>query len=464
MAKALFIGGTASHVGKSWFTAAFCRLLARRGVRVAPFKAQNMSNNSYPCVEGGEIGRAQAMQAEACGLPAMADMNPVLLKPNSATGSQVVVHGRVWANVEAKEYYTHSEKLLGLAWESYQRLAAQFDHIVAEGAGSVAEVNLRERDITNLRMAALMNARTVLVADIERGGVFASLVGTMDLLPPEHRGMVKAFAVNRFRGDRSLFDEGVRFLEARLGIPCLGVFPLDPAIVLDEEDSLGIDDRGSLDGDVAVIRLPHISNFTDFRMLGEVAWIHKPSEKQYHVVFLPGTKNTIEDLNWLKQQGLDVWVRKQHEGGAQIVGICGGYQMLGQRVEDPGGLESSIAAMDGLGLLPVSTVLRSPKVTRMVSAHTPGGVAFTGYEIHMGETARPDGVEPFAHLADGSPEGCRIPGVMGTYLHGAFEDAAVVAELLQLKIATTSKSVMYDRLADWLVTYSRPDVLEQLLA
>ncbi len=464
MAKALFIGGTASHVGKSWFTAAFCRLLARRGVRVAPFKAQNMSNNSYPCVEGGEIGRAQAMQAEACGLPAMADMNPVLLKPNSATGSQVVVHGRVWTNVEAKEYYTHSDKLLGLALESYQRLAHQFDHIVAEGAGSVAEVNLRARDITNLRMAALMKANAVLVADIERGGVFASLVGTMDLLPPEHREMVKAFAVNRFRGDRSLFDEGVRFLEARLGIPCLGVFPLDPSIVLDEEDSLGIDETGSLDGDVAVIRLPHISNFTDFRTLGNVAWIQKPSEKQYRLVFLPGTKNTIEDLTWLKQQGLDAWVRQQHAGRAQIVGICGGYQILGQRVEDPDSVESAIGAIEGLGLLPVSTVLRSPKVTRVVSARTPGGLAFTGYEIHMGETARPGGVEPFAYHADGTPEGCRMPGVMGTYLHGAFEDAAVVAELLHLKIETTSKSVMYERLADWLVQYSRPELLEALLA
>ncbi len=464
MSQALFIGGTASHVGKSWFTAAFCRLLARRGVRVAPFKAQNMSNNSYPCVEGGEIGRAQAMQAEACGLPAMADMNPVLLKPNSATGSQVVVQGRVWGNVEAKEYYNHTEKLLALALESYQRLAAQFDYVVAEGAGSIAEVNLRNRDITNLRMAERIGARALLVADIERGGVFGSLVGTMDLLPPNHRALVKAFAVNRFRGDRSLFDEGVKFLEARLGIPCLGVFPLDPRIVIDEEDSLGIDESDASDSDVAVIRLPHISNFTDFRTMGSVAWIQKPQDKQFAVVFLPGTKNTLEDLLWLRAQGLDTWVRKQHAGGALIVGICGGYQMLGERVEDPDGVESSHGAVHGLCLLPVQTVLRSPKVTRVTNARTAAGNPFTAYEIHMGETSRAADAAPFAYLSDGTSEGCCASGVIGTYLHGAFDDAAVAMETLHLKINATSKDVMYDRLADWLVQYSRPEVLEALLA
>jgi len=454
MNRALFIGGTASHVGKSWFTAAFCRLLLRRGQRVAPFKAQNMSNNSYPCVEGGEIGRAQAMQAEACRLPAMADMNPVLLKPNSATGSQVVVQGRVWAELEAHDYYNHSESLLGLALESYGRLAVQFPWIVCEGAGSVAEVNLRERDITNLRFADRVGAAVVLVADIERGGVFASLVGTMDLLPPSQRALVKAFVVNRFRGDISLFDSGVTFLEERLGIPCLGVFPFARNIELDEEDSLGIDSAVAGDGAVAVVRLPRISNFTDFRALGAVDWIEAPAARQFRVVFLPGTKNTTEDLVWLKERGLDAWVREQRAGGALLVGICGGYQMLGE----------SVADADGLGMLPVRTVMRSPKVTRVVEAVTPGGVGFRGYEIHMGITERPSDCAPFAYLADGSAEGCRVDGVMGTYLHGAFDEPAVVRELLGLEIGRVDRDAMYDRLADWLVAHSRPEVLEGLLA
>jgi len=453
----LFVGGTASHVGKSWFTAAFCRLLRRRGERVAPFKAQNMSNNSYPCIEGGEIGRAQAMQAEACGLPAMADMNPVLLKPNSATGSQVVVQGRAWRELEAREYYGHTERLLGLALESFARLRGQFPRIVCEGAGSVAEVNLRERDITNLRFAARVGARAVLVADIERGGVFGSLVGTMELLPPEERALVKAFVVNRFRGDVSLFDGGVQFLEERLGIPCLGVFPFDREIELDEEDSLALDGPAAVGADVAVVRLPRISNFTDFRAM-RVDWVEAPSERAFRIVVLPGTKNTIEDLVWLKERGLAEWVVRQHEGGALIVGICGGYQMLGESVEDEGRVEA------GLGMLPVKTVMRWPKVTRVVEARTAGGVAFRGYEIHMGETTAPEGVRPFARLGDGGVDGCCGDGVIGTYLHGAFEDPAVAREVLGVEAVAVDKDAMYDRLADWLERHSRRDVLEGLLA
>ena len=464
MARSLFIGGTASHVGKSWFTAAFCRLLTKRGARVAPFKAQNMSNNSYPCVEGGEIGRSQAMQAEACGLPPMADMNPVLLKPNSSTGSQVVVRGQVWRNVEASEYYTHTEGLMALALESHARLAAQFDWIVCEGAGSVAEVNLFDRDITNLRLAERVGAPAVLVADIERGGVFASLVGTMELLPPKQRALVRAFAVNRFRGDTALFDRGVEFLEERLGIPCLGVFPWTREITLDEEDSLGIDEAAQGDGNVAVVRLPHISNFTDFHALGAVSWISKPVSTQYRVVFLPGTKNTIDDLRWLREQGLDAWLRQQHDGGATIVGICGGYQMLGERVDDPSGFESHALGVDGLGWLPVRTVLESPKVTRTVTARTPGGREFRAYEIHMGRTEGAEGTQPFAQLCDGSADGCRGDRVLGTYLHGAFDDAEMVTETLGLTVAPPRKNEMYDRLACWLIEHSRPHVLEDLLA
>lgn len=464
MSQPLFVGGTASHVGKSWFTAAFCRLLLRRGERVAPFKAQNMSNNSYPCIEGGEIGRAQAMQAEACRLPAMVDMNPVLLKPNSATGSQVVVQGRVWAELEARDYYNHTERLLELALESFGRLRAQFPRVVCEGAGSVAEVNLRERDITNLRFAERVGAAAVLVADIERGGVFGSLVGTMELLPPSQRALVKAFVVNRFRGDVSLFDSGVTFLEERLGIPCLGVFPFSRDIALDEEDSLGIDAARPGDGRVAVIRLPRISNFTDFRALGAVDWVEEPDPRQFRVVFLPGTKNTIEDLLWLRERGLDEWIRKQRAGAALIVGVCGGYQMLGESIADPDGIESSHTSVAGLGLLPVRTVMKAPKITRPVDARTPGGVSFRGYEIHMGMTERPAHLPPFAYLADGNAEGCRAEGVIGTYLHGAFDEPAAVRELLGLEIGSVDKDAMYDRLADWLVAHSRPAVLEALLA
>jgi adenosylcobyric acid synthase len=463
MAQALFIGGTASHVGKSWFTAAFCRLLSRRGRKVAPFKAQNMSNNSYPCIEGGEIGRSQAMQAEACGLPPMADMNPVLLKPESEQASQVVVRGRVWRSVEAARYYDHTPALMDLAFESYERLAAQLEWIVCEGAGSVAEVNLFGRDIANLRFAGRAGARALLVADIERGGVFASLVGTMELLPPSQRALVRAFAVNRFRGDVRLFDEGVRFLEQRLGIPCLGVFPFARDIALDDEDCLSIEERMAGDNGIAVIRLPRISNFTDFRPLGPVDWIAKPVDRQYRVVFLPGTKNTIEDLLWLREQELDEWIHRQQAGGALVAGICGGYQMLGLRVEDPDGVESTHRAVEGLGLLPVCTVLQCGKVTRIVDARTRGGVPFRAYEIHMGVTNVAGG-EPFAYMADGRPEGCRMARVMGTYLHGAFDNPLAVKELLGLDVAAVDKSVMYDRLADWLLKHSRAEVLEGMLA
>jgi adenosylcobyric acid synthase len=464
--KPLFIGGTASHVGKSWFATAFCRLLRKRGVRVAPFKAQNMSNNSYPCIEGGEIGRAQATQAEACRLPAMADMNPVLLKPNSPTGSQVVVQGRVWAAVEAMDYANYTTCLFEKAVESYRRLAGQFEQIVCEGAGSVAEVNLYHRDITNLRFAEAIDARVLLVAGIERGGVFASLVGTLDLLPAAQRKLVEAFAVNRFRGDRRLFDEGLCFLENRLGIPCLGVFPLDSAIKIDDEDSLSLDDAPRVAArEIGVIRLPRISNFTDFQALAPVDWIESPiARHQYRIVFIPGTKNTVDDLQWLRRQRLDHWLREQQRGGASIIGICGGYQMLGERVEDPDRIESLTGSVEGLGFLPVSTTLRSPKVTRTVQARTAAGYAFEAYEIHMGETRRQPGFTPFVTLANGNSEGCRAPGIIGTYLHGAFDHPEVVAEYLNITIHPRSKEDHYDRLAVWLESNANAAILERLLA
>ncbi|HTM48603.1 MAG TPA: cobyric acid synthase [Bryobacteraceae bacterium] len=462
----LFIGGTASHAGKSWFTAAFCSLLRRRGVRVAPFKAQNMSNNSFPCIEGGEIGRAQAMQAEACGLPPMADMNPVLLKPHSSTGSQVIRLGKVWRNVEARDYYEHAADLMEIALGGFARLASQFDFVVCEGAGSVAEVNLFERDFTNLRFAQAVAAKTLLVADIERGGVFGSLVGTMDLLPAGQRELVRAFAVNRFRGDPRLFEGGVAFLEKRLGIPCLGVFPFLPDLRLDEEDSVAISGSAPDDGaPVAVIRLPRISNFTDFRLFPRIAWIDKPGAGNFQAIFLPGTKNTIEDLNWLRERGLSEWLIGQHRGGARIVGVCGGYQMLGAFIDDPDHLESSLGRVEGLGLLPVGTVLRSPKVTTVVRASVAGLDQVPAYEIHMGRTEMLEAIAPFAHLADGRPEGACAGRVMGTYLHGIFEHPEVVRRTLGIDLPPVpEKLATYGLLAQWLVEHSKAPVLEDLLA
>ncbi|MEO7649722.1 MAG: cobyric acid synthase [Bryobacteraceae bacterium] len=461
----LFIGGTGSHVGKSWFTAAFCRLLHRRGVRVAPFKAQNMSNNSFPCIEGGEIGRAQAMQAEACGLPPMADMNPVLIKPNSATGSQVVLLGKAWRNVAACDYYQHAPELMCAALESYGRLVSRFPHVVCEGAGSVAEVNLAARDFTNLRFAEAISAKALLVADIERGGVFASLVGTMDLLPPGQRSLIRAFAVNRFHGDLRLFDDGVAFLEDRLKIPCLGVFPFARQIRLDEEDSVSISDAGArAASDIAVVRLPRISNFTDFRLFPNIAWLDRPVHRDFHTIFLPGTKNTMEDLQWLRESGLAEWILVQHRGGARIIGICGGYQMLGMTIDDPDRLESNAGRMDGLGMLPVRTVLRSPKVTRVVAASIAAGSPLPAYEIHMGQTEVLEPTASFATLAGGIPEGAQLGRVTGTYLHGIFEHTEVVRQTLGIDVpCVPEKALMYDRLSDWLVAHSNPRVLEALL-
>lgn len=458
MSRALFVGGTASHVGKSWFTTAFCRLLHRRGVRVAPFKAQNMSNNSFPCIEGGEIGRAQVVQAEACGLPPMADMNPVLLKPNSMVGSQVVVQGKVWRTVPAAEYYRHTAMLFDKAFESFTRLSQQFDAVVCEGAGSVAEVNLFDRDITNLRFAQRVGAKALLVADIERGGVFASLVGSMELLPAEQRATVRAFAVNRFRGDPSLFDEGVRFLEDRLNLPCLGVFPYAEEIAIDDEDSVSLPSAGvGVYGRVAAIRFPRISNFTDLRLL-RPAWVDRPVDHQFDIVILPGTKNTIADLHWLRAQGLEAWIHEQHEAGALIAGVCGGYQILGECIEDPQGVESPLREAEGLGLLPAHTVLAETKVTEVVRLQN----GHQAYEIHMGRTEC--SAPPLFTLDNGCPEGARQGRVLGTYLHGAFESAEVVREVLGIEVPEVApKSQMYDRLADWLTAHANPRVLEALL-
>ncbi len=450
-AKALMVGGTASGAGKSWMTAAICAWLHRQGINVAPFKAQNMSNNSFPC-PGGEIGRAQVAQAEACGLEPTVDMNPILLKPTGETGSQVVVQGQVWKNLTAREYYENYEFLSSKIDESFTRLAAQHEFIVMEGAGSVAELNLRRTDLVNLGLAKKFNAPVLLVGDIDRGGIFASIYGTIALLPPDEASLIRAFAVNRFRGDPSLFTNGVTILEEKTAKPCLGVFPYATDIHLDEEDGMSTDRwRPRPEGapSIAVIALPRISNVTDFRLFPWAAWIEHPSPRTFDVVILPGTKNTIADLEWMKAQGLDHWIREQHANGAKVLGICGGYQMLGKRVEDPHNVESTLGGADGLGLLPVSTQLRQTKVTQAVEARSPQGTMFPAYEIHMGETILPSQAAPFAFV-DGKPEGVSQGHCAGTYLHGALEDPGVVEEWLGYRPAPVpTKQRSYDQLAEW---------------
>jgi adenosylcobyric acid synthase len=444
------VGGTASHAGKSWMATAICRWMARNGWRVAPFKAQNMSNNSYPCAAGGEIGRAQVAQAQACFLEPEPDMNPILLKPNCDTGSQVVVQGRVWRTLTAREYYQHFSYLLERVMESYARLAAQYEFIVIEGAGSISELNLKRTDLVNLGLATRICAPVLLTADIDRGGVFASVVGTFALLEEHERDLVRGFAINRFRGDPTLFEEGVRLLEERSGKPCLGVFPYLGNVMLDAEDGVSFEGEGDTDSDIAIIALPHISNLTDFRLIPAARRVSRPLERNFACVILPGTKNTLGDLTWLRSTGLADWIIDQHKRGARVIGICGGYQMMGERIEDPLGMESDRGAADGLGLIAGRTVLAAEKVTRRVRARTPSGVEFDGYEIHLGVTERPRNLEPFAVLQDGAADGVRGNRLAGTYLHGAMEDARVLSELLGRPIKpASSREWTYDALADW---------------
>ena len=455
----LMIGGTTSHAGKSWMTTAICRHLRQRAFRVAPFKAQNMSNNSFPCLGGGEIGRAQVAQSEACGLEPHPDFNPILLKPTSDMGSQVVLHGQVWQNLRAREYYTHFDYLFGEVLKAYERRAARFDYVVIEGAGSIAELNLKSRDLVNLNLARAVGAPALLVSDIDRGGIFASIIGTIGLLEPWERDLVRAFAVNRFRGDASLFEDGVPILEQRSGKPCLGVFPYLKEFTIDEEDGVSIEERAATESDVAIIKLPRISNLTDFRLMPEAAWITRPVNRQFATIILPGTKSTLPDLAWLRGQGLDPWILEQHRGGARVIGICGGYQMLGKTIADPLRADSEIEFGEGLGLLPVDTMMAAEKTTRTVRAVSASGLEFDSYEIHMGESV--SRCAPFATI-EGRAEGACQRNVIGTYLHGALEDRELLSELLDRPVAgMPTKDEAYDGLAWWFGQHANLELFEE---
>jgi adenosylcobyric acid synthase len=370
----------------------------------------------------------------------------------------VVINGKVWKTLPARAYYEHFDFLLQHVLEAYECLASRYDVIVMEGAGSVTELNLRQFDLANLGLATRIGAPWLLVADIERGGVFASVIGTVSLLAPEERALLRAFAVNKFRGDLTLFEEGRSILESRTGCPCLGVFPFANDVYLDDEDSLSVPAAASqtqmpAGQRCAIVRFPRISNTTDFRLLPHARWITAPVDEAFDIIFLPGTKNTAADLEWLRERGLEPWILEQHQRGATVIGICGGFQMLGERISDPNGMESDCREIAGLGLLPVETELRSGKVTRAVKAITLRGTGFPAYEIHLGETAPTvnSDLPPFAVLSDGTCDGMRADRVIGTYLHGAFENRAVLEELgVQ---AQEVPAASYDSLAAWFAPY-----------
>jgi len=444
MTAAIMIQGTGSDVGKSLLVAGLCRLYARRGLVVRPFKPQNMSNNAAATDDGGEIGRAQMLQARAAGVEASVHMNPVLLKPQSETGAQVVVQGRVFASARARDYASLKPGLMAPVLESFARVAEGADLVVAEGAGSPAEINLREGDIANMGFAIAAGVPVALAADIARGGVIANLVGTAAVLPPADRAQVAGFIVNRFRGDVSLFDDGVREIEVRTGWPSLGVVPwFAAASALPAEDTLGLPTAARPGGLVVVMpRLPHIANFDDCDPLRlepgvslRLVPLDEPLPADADVVLLPGSKSTVADTRALVAAGWDVDLRAHLRRGGRIVGLCGGYQMLGRRIADPEGYEGPPGDTPGLGLLDVETVLAAPKVTRRTRGLSalPGaeGVPVDGYRIHMGRTTGPDTARPVVRLEEG-PDGAISPDgrVIGCYLHGIFGADAFRAAFL----------------------------------
>ncbi|MFZ5450186.1 MAG: cobyric acid synthase [Thermodesulfobacteriota bacterium] len=444
--RPLMILGSGSDVGKSIMAAGLCRIFRQEGVRVAPFKAQNMALNSFITPEGGEMGRAQVVQAQAAGLAPHVDMNPILLKPSSDVGSQVIVHGKVYGNFPARDYYRLKPRLVRKVMESYRRLAQAYDLVVLEGAGSAVELNLKKNDLVNFQMAKRAGAAVLLVADIDRGGVFAATIGAFHLLTPSERRMLQGFIINKFRGDAALFAEGEDIIARRTGRPVLGVVPYVGDLVLPEEDSVALarkrrDGVGTESGvlNIGVVRLPHISNYTDFDPLEHAPGValgyldHRDKLEGLDLLILPGTKNTISDLLYLKESGLFGQIQAYARTGGRIVGICGGYQILGQEVRDLLGVEGEPRTEEALGLLPVVTTMAGAKTTTQVEARSQDRLGYgvlSAYEIHMGVTEPHGEGQPAFEIVSRNGEPLRVADgwvspdrrVWGTYLHGLFDN------------------------------------------
>ena len=471
--------GTGSDVGKSIVAAAFCRIFKQDGYNPAPFKAQNMALNSYATPDGLEIGRAQAVQAEAAGIPCHTDMNPLLLKPNSDHTSQVVLHGKPIGNKDAYDYWRKRSERLEVRSEridfraevhaAFDRLASRYNPIVMEGAGSIAEINLKDRDLVNMSMAQHAKADVILVGDIDRGGVFASVYGSIMLQSPEDRKRIKGIIINKFRGDMRLFDEGRRMLEEICGIPVLGVIPYYKDIYIDEEDSVALEQkRKQLAEDkvnVAVVLLRHISNYTDFNTLERDPRINlfytnnTKDIEQADIIILPGTKSTLDDLLELRRNGCAQAIQRAHRDGKLVIGICGGYQMLGQTVNDPDGIEGSINSLPGLGLLPINTTMTTEKTTKQVTFDF-NGQTCQGYEIHQGVSNTDEAILQTDHC-------------IGTYIHGFLDNAPVIEHMLSKHVAQRSplstqsytdfKNEQYDKLAAHVRQYVDMERIYQIL-
>ena len=475
----IMFAGTGSDVGKSIVAAAFCRIFKQDGYNPAPFKAQNMALNSYATPDGLEIGRAQAVQAEAAGIPCHTDMNPLLLKPNSDHTSQVVLHGKPIGNKDAYDYWRKRSERLEVRGEridfsaevhaAFDRLASRYNPIVMEGAGSIAEINLKDRDLVNMSMAQHAKADVILVGDIDRGGVFASVYGSIMLQSLEDRKRIKGIIINKFCGDMRLFDEGRRMLEEICGIPVLGVIPYYKDIYIDEEDSVALEQkRKQLAEDkvnVAVVLLRHISNYTDFNTLERDPHVNlfytnnTKDIEQADIIILPGTKSTLDDLLELRRNGCAQAIQRAHRDGKLVIGICGGYQMLGQTVNDPDGIEGSINSLPGLGLLPINTTMTTEKTTKQVTFEF-NGQACQGYEIHQGVSNTDEAILQTDHC-------------IGTYIHGFLDNAPVIEHMLSrfavqrspqdtLNYATF-KDQQYDKLAAHVRQYVDMERIYQIL-
>jgi len=542
MAKAIMVQGTGSDVGKSILVCALCRIFRQEGLKVAPFKAQNMSNNSYVTADGREMGRAQVAQAEAAGILPEVEMNPILLKPSGNNGSQIITMGKPLRHMTAHEYYENKDSMLEIAKRAYESLSEQYDVIVIEGAGSPAEINIKDNDIVNMKIAEIADAPVILVTDIERGGSFAWIVGTLELLNSDERDRVMGVIINKFRGDMGILESGIDMLEERINKPVLGVLPYFTDIDVDDEDSVSLDRKNKkqktgretvshspdkrrrgqegtkgtkekleletedekLEGqiDVAIIRLPRISNFTDFdilirekslsvRFVEDARSIGNPD-----LIILPGTKNTIGDLEHIKESGIAGAIINLAKTGTMVIGICGGYQMLGSVILDPENAESKTLETDGLGLIDVSTLFKLQKSTHQVKArlHDKGSDIFkglnrnseiTGYEIHMGETVLLNGTAPFLKITERSDKEVsmedgavsRDGNVIGSYLHGIFDNDEFrlglinrlrknrgLTPMLVEELSTVDKEEQYDKLADWFREHINMDLIYEKIS